>query len=571
MIARKWRPQTFNELIGQDHVSQTLLNALKSDRLPHALLFTGPRGTGKTSSARLLAKSIRCPNAKEFVPCNTCKDCEDISVGRSFDVFELDGASNNGVDAVRDLQEGVRTMPSSGRYKLYIIDEVHMLSISAFNALLKTLEEPPAHVIFILATTEVQKIPATILSRCQRFDFRRIPVRQVTEHLKHICKAEGVKHEEEGLWIIARQGGGSMRDSQSLLDQVITYTGGDLSQEKVVQILGLTDRGLLLETVKALSLREPARILDVIGKIFQSGHDPSVFAEDLLEEIRHLLLVKVNPKDVARIVDLPESEIDNLRELGKNLSEEDIHLLFDMTLKGCGDIVRASDPRLVLEMLLLRMVAAPKVQSLTALLAGAPPVAERKTAPAPTPAPSAPRPAPPPVRKAEPAPPSTAQPTPQPAAPVSAPAAKIALPAKNIFDMSKSENDNWFAFVQQIKLEDATMSAHLENTHIVGLADAELTLGLPESLQFLHDQFRNARFLESLGSFLKKYWARDLKVTVKAVKTNQANQTLSPREAAQKKQEEDDEKMRQAVEQHPLVQSAKQKFNAQVTKIKENS
>ena len=274
MIARKWRPQSFQELVGQDHISTTLLNAIRHNRLPQALLFTGVRGTGKTSTARIVAKSLRCPNAiaaGDAVPCNQCPTCTDISEGRSLDVIEIDGASNNGVDAVRELRETVGYMPSSGRYKVYIIDEVHMLSTSAFNALLKTLEEPPPHVVFIMATTEVQKIPNTILSRCQRFDFRRIPSRQIATHLEKISAAENVKFETEALWLIARQGDGSLRDSQSLLDQVITFCDGTVTLAKVVEVLGLTDRTLLLEALAALVTRDSLKTVRVIEKIFPTS------------------------------------------------------------------------------------------------------------------------------------------------------------------------------------------------------------------------------------------------------------------------------------------------------------
>ena len=528
--------------MGQDHISQTLLNALKNNRLPHALLFTGPRGTGKTSSARLLAKSLRCPTSKDFVPCNVCKDCEYISLGRSFDVFELDGASNNGVDAVRDLQEGVRTMPSSGKYKIYIIDEVHMLSISAFNALLKTLEEPPAHVVFILATTEVQKIPNTILSRCQRFDFRRIPVRQVADHLKKICVAEKVKFEEEALWTIARQGGGSMRDSQSLLDQVITYTNADLGQQKVINILGLTDRSLLLATLQALCLRDAKKMLEVIQQFLQSGHDPSVFSQDLLEQIRHLLLIKLQPDRLTEIVDLPESEMEVLAGFGAQLSEEDIHMLFDMTLKGCTDIARASDPRIVLEMLLMRMVLPPKVRDLAALLKNSGPVESPKVSP----------PAPPPAPKkiqTQPVSQAASQPVPN---------------TKLAFDPMKTEVENWYHFVLRLKEENAAMAAQLENTHVLSLTESELVLGLPESLQFLHDQLKSPKLIESLRGFISRYWGKDLTVSCKIVVTNQG---ASAKETATKKQEEKDETIRQTVEKHPLVQSAQRILNAQITRI----
>jgi len=370
VIARKWRPQSFQELVGQEHISTTLLNALRHDRLPQALLFTGVRGTGKTSSARILAKSLRCPNAVEFVPCGTCPSCLDIASGRSLDVIEIDGASNNGVDAVRELRETVGYMPSSGRYKIYIIDEVHMLSTSAFNALLKTLEEPPPHVVFIMATTEVQKIPNTILSRCQRFDFRRIPSRQIAAQLEKICTADGVATEPQALWMLARQADGSMRDSQSLLDQVITFCHGKVTLVKVVEVLGLTDRTVLLETLTALVERNSQGIIDVIEKIFSAGYDPKIFAQDLLEEIRHALMVRMVPTDPTRIVDLPDTEIENLRQLTKNLSNEDLHMLFDMTLKGVSDLLRSQDPRLVLEMLMLRMAAAPRIASLLALAMG---------------------------------------------------------------------------------------------------------------------------------------------------------------------------------------------------------
>ncbi|HRO65945.1 MAG TPA: DNA polymerase III subunit gamma/tau, partial [Pseudobdellovibrionaceae bacterium] len=332
VIARKWRPQTFADLVGQTHITQTLANALKTGRVHHALLFTGPRGTGKTSSARILAKSLRCPNAVDFIPCNTCTSCVEIAQSRSMDVQELDAASNNSVDDVRKLLDGVMSAPSSGRWKIYIIDEVHMLSTSAFNALLKTLEEPPAHVMFILATTEVHKIPETILSRCLRFDFKRISTRTVTDRLKTICDAEGIKADEDALWLIARQGDGSMRDSLSLLDQVITFTSGQITKEIVTRILGLTDRGLLFETLNQLVARDPHGMLKVLEGLGQSGLEPRLFVNELLETLRNVLVIRISGAGMTGILDLPDSEMKFLAEIGSQMTEEETHFLFDMAL-----------------------------------------------------------------------------------------------------------------------------------------------------------------------------------------------------------------------------------------------
>jgi len=346
VIARKYRPQSFQDLVGQDHISQTLINALKADRFPHALLFSGTRGVGKTSSARVLAKTLICPNAKDFKPCNQCTACQDITNGSHMDVIEIDGASNNGVDSIRELRETVGYMPSSGKYKVYIIDEVHMLSTSAFNALLKTLEEPPAHVIFIMATTEPQKIPVTILSRCQRFDFRRISTRLIQSHLEKICKAENVNYDQEALWTLARLADGSMRDSLSLLDQVINFTNAQVTLEKVTDVLGITDRSLLAGTLKSLIDRDLGSIVQTIEKIFSSGYDPIVFCQNLLEEIRHLLFVKVSEKP-TELLDLSDGEIQSLKHLGGTVSQEDVHILFDMCLKGAQDLMRAQSQRIV--------------------------------------------------------------------------------------------------------------------------------------------------------------------------------------------------------------------------------
>jgi len=362
VIARKYRSQSFDELIGQDHVTQALLNALRNGRMPQALLFTGTRGVGKTSTARIFAKSIRCQNAKDFIPCNQCDDCLEINRGSHVDVMEIDGASNNGVDAIRELRESVSYMPSRGKYKIFIIDEVHMLSNSAFNALLKTLEEPPAHVIFMFATTEPQKIPATILSRCQRYDLKRVNTQAIADLLENICKKESIKCDDDALWAIAKHANGSVRDAQSALDLCISYSDSSLTETNVSEILGITDRHLRISILRALASRDKGHLLKAIEKISSAAIDPKVYIQNLLEDLRNLIIVKMDPNERHAILDLSESEFQDFIEVSSLLSEEEIHLLFDMALKGASDIQKAFEPRIVLEMVFMRMAAAPRIQ-----------------------------------------------------------------------------------------------------------------------------------------------------------------------------------------------------------------
>ena len=413
-MARKWRPKGFSKLVGQDVIRKTLLQALKLNRLPHALLFTGIRGTGKTSTARILAKHLRClrskdknkEKSKEFSlkemhlePCNICKECLEIHTGQNPNVMEIDGASHNGVDAIRELSSHVLYVPSSGSYKVYIIDEVHMLSVSAFNALLKTLEEPPSHVFFILATTEVHKVPVTVLSRCQRFDFRRIPTPVIVRQLESICESENIKVEPQAFWLIARQSEGSLRDAESLLDQAVSFSSFEsesdnrdnnksddngssdsnddvkestihscdfiLSGKDVAEVFGLIDRTFLFEALQAILEQDTRGTLQVLEKLYCSGYDPGEFIKGFLEECRNILLIKLSSlSSVNPLLDLPEEEISKLKSLSSLLSEGDIHFLFDMALKGSHDVLQSMDSRIAMEMLLLRMTEAPRIENL---------------------------------------------------------------------------------------------------------------------------------------------------------------------------------------------------------------
>lgn len=617
VIARKWRPQSFQDLIGQDHISTTLLNALRGDRLPQALLFTGVRGTGKTSAARILAKSMRCngpdgSGSKDYVPCGTCRDCTDIASGRAIDVVEIDGASNNGVDAIRELRDSVGYMPSSGRYKIYIIDEVHMLSTAAFNALLKTLEEPPPHVVFILATTEAQKIPNTILSRCQRFDFRRIPSRQIADHLKTICDAEGVSTHQEALWSLARQADGSMRDSQSLLDQVITFSKKEITLEKVIEVLGLTDRQLVIDGVTSLISRNAVMALGLVEKVNRSGVDPKIFAQDLLEEIRNALMIRLCTDDPARVVDLPDSEIQSLRDLAMTTSEEDLHTLFDMMLKGVNDLLRSSDPRLVLEMTLLRIASSPSIVSVREFFAGAKaPASAPATAPAPKKALTPPTFA----KTAEPARPTAPSGSAsvshaevsssetakysvdsftrsvKPGAPkvMGTPAVKetktvvTALPplepsaggrGDSQDDGERDERpepsrsqDPWLHFVYMVRKSNGLLGAMLENTHVVEKSDEKLIIGVPKKVAFVIDKLKDADNIRRIEQFIETVWQKRMKVEIKPAEASAENMT--PRAKEERAKVVKTQSIEAAVELDPLVRTAKNVFKTQVKAIRD--
>jgi DNA polymerase III subunit gamma/tau len=354
VLARKWRPQVFDEVIGQRSIAQTLQNAISQKRVAHAFLFTGARGVGKTSTARILAKALNCEGGPRINPCNQCTTCHEVSSGNSMDVIEIDGASNRGIDEIRELRENVRYTPAKSRYKIYIIDEVHMLTREAFNALLKTLEEPPAHIIFIFATTEPHKIPATILSRCQRYDFKRIPFNEIATSLKRIVQEEQVEISQRGVSLIARASEGSMRDAESLLDQVISYGGKSIRDEDIVEVLGLIDQKLLFDVMEAISGRDAERCLEIVEKVYQYGYDIQQFCRELLQYLRNLILVKVS-QHPEKLVELPEEELEALKRQAGKFQFDQLNHLFNLLLKGDEEMVQSTFPRMMLEMAMIRM------------------------------------------------------------------------------------------------------------------------------------------------------------------------------------------------------------------------
>ena len=363
VLARKYRPQTFAELIGQDAMVTTLGNAIKRDRLAHAFLMTGVRGVGKTSTARLIAKALNCigPDGQggpTIDPCGVCEPCRAIAEGRHIDVIEMDAASHTGVDDVREIIEAVRYSAVSARYKIYIVDEVHMLSKNAFNALLKTLEEPPAHVKFLFATTEVHKVPVTVLSRCQRFDLRRIPAEKLAEHFAEVSRKEGVEAESDALMLIARAAEGSARDGLSMLDQAIAHAGlegGGVTASAVREMLGLSDRGAVRELLGAVLAGDGPSALAVLRRQYDGGVDPLSVFRALLETVHGITLVKVNaPEDMAQ----PAEERAARSEWAGKLSFPALHRLWQLFLKGHEEVGRAALPIEAAEMALLRAIHA---------------------------------------------------------------------------------------------------------------------------------------------------------------------------------------------------------------------
>lgn len=355
-IARKYRPTTFEDMVGQEHVTRTLRNALTRDRIHHAFLFTGTRGVGKTTAARAFARSLNCEQGPTPTPCGTCVSCAGIEAGSSPDLIEIDGASNNSVDDMREIRDTVHYLPSQGRYKIYLVDEVHMLSRAAFNALLKTLEEPPPHVIFLFATTEPNKIPDTILSRVQRFDFKRIPVGPVVERLSVIARAEDLALSDAALRLIARAGDGSMRDSQSLLDKVISFaTPGQVPDaQAVAEILGLIDRGIVLGALKAMVTGDATAMLGCIDKVYSYGFEMAQFSEELLEVLRNATFVRLSP-EARRYIDLAEEELDEMAAIVAETHPEVLHRLFAAMVDIHDQVSRSARPRLVLEMATARL------------------------------------------------------------------------------------------------------------------------------------------------------------------------------------------------------------------------
>ncbi len=562
VLARKWRPQNFTDLIGQEHVSQTLSNAIRSGRIHHAFLFTGARGVGKTSAARILAKALNCDEGLSDQPCGICSSCIEITAGQGLDVLEIDGASNTGVDDVRELRENIRYLPNRSRYKIFIIDEVHMLSTNAFNALLKTLEEPPDHAKFIFATTEPHKIPITILSRCQRFDFRKIPLTRVAGRLREISDAEKLTISDRSLSLVARQGEGSMRDALSTLDQVIAFSGDEVDDEAVQTLLGMVDRRLLLDTVEAVMQRDSHRALDAVRRIDQLGLALRQFTQDLLEMFRGMVICKV-VEDPVDMLDLVGDELKDLKTLAEVASLEDLQRIVTLLMKTQTELVHSSYPLLTLEMSLIRLATlAPSqeisrlirhIESLEKRLGSVPRQQAQSTAQ--RNAPEAPQ------RNAPEAPQRNAPEAPQHSTPETPPPKKPEAPVA-----VSAENKGWQGLVEQIKKNRPMLGSVMEHGRLLKLELPFLELGYAKD-SFMIGQLQEQDICQDLETLATEYFGQPIKLRVSPIDTKQE---ATPPSLVETRQAEETDRMRRLREdavEHPAIKAVQNIFDGKITKV----
>ncbi|MGB4783007.1 DNA polymerase III subunit gamma/tau [Candidatus Methylomirabilis sp.] len=486
VLARRWRPQNFDEVVGQRPVTQTLKNAITKDRVAHALLFTGPRGVGKTTTARILAKALNCERGRTPDPCSECASCNAIATGRSVDCLEIDGASNRGIDEVRELREIVRYAPSRDKYKVIIIDEVHMLTEPAFNALLKTLEEPPPGVVFILATTHAHKIPPTILSRCQRHDFRRLGPGEILPRLQQIAREEGATVSDGAMMAIARAAEGSLRDAQSLLDQAIAYSGNEVSEVDVAVVLGLVEGELLAQTTQAIIERDSSLALAAVESLSARGDNLQRFCQELLAHLRDLMISKVS-KDPTPLLQLSRVPPETVRSQAEAMALADLETVFQVLSRAEFEMRRAPQPRFVLEMALVEATEARSLQTLEALLERLSTLEEKLL----TGRVTDPRPSALPLVAAVPATPS---PVPRP--PVDAPPPPLA-------DSVKGPQEGWVRITQMLGRKKRSLAALLAPAKEVTLEGDRLIVMLENGTTFARstlDDLENRRLVTGAAS-----------------------------------------------------------------------
>lgn len=537
--ARKWRPQAFDEVMGQQHVSDTLTSAIRQERIAHAYLFSGGRGVGKTTMARILSKALNCQSGPTPTPCQTCSLCESITSGSSTDVFEIDGASNRGIDEIRELRETVRYSPMQGRYKVYIIDEVHMLTKEAFNALLKTLEEPPSHVIFILATTEAHKIPSTILSRCQHFQFRRMTRKGMMVKLLEVAEKDGVKLTGAIASILAGAADGSMRDALSLLDQAIAYSGKELKEDEIQGMLGTPRVELISQMVTALKERKTVKGLEVIKTVLDDGYDLKVFAGQLVAQIRNLLVCKL-AEDSRGLIDLPEEEVQQIGETASVFSLEELELLFGVFVQSVEALRIAAQPRFILEMAVIKAIELPSLQSIDQM-----------------------------IQKVDALAPGSSD---QPSSPTSKPSQtpqslsvdSDSVSVKNPEPQSHPSASKWGEVLARIQNEKPSLASYLERGTVVTQKDDGITLGFSDNEGYLVDLIGKEENQNIIRKALNSFWNQ--KAYFKLCRLESETVHSDAEDEVLKRQQ-----MRKKAATHPIVKEALNLFGGEVVEVTKRS
>ena len=522
VLARKYRPRQFDEVIAQRHVTQTLQNALKSGRTSSGYLFTGPRGTGKTTTARLLAKALNCIEGPTPTPCDNCPACREIAAGSSLDVLEIDAASNTGVDDIRALRENVRYLPTSGKKRIYIIDEVHRLSGSAFDALLKTLEEPPEHVVFMLATTEPHKVPETIRSRTQRYDFRRVSASDLSDHLRKISDAENIVIDDDAIYILARKADGSVRDAMSLLDQLSAFAGEKITTAHVIEALGLIDRQFFLDYTRAVASRDSAAGLDMIKKLIDSGVEINDFCHGLVEHFRNLLVL-LNASDPEKLLVLSETELAALVEQKDFFVSGDLLRLIKIITDLSLDLRSGLDPRLLLETATLKLTNLDATVTFEEILAHL----AKKGPPS---APVAPEPAADLF--------GHESPPPAPVSPVAiSPAKNIAaeptetVPGKINLPVIQT---GWPRFLEQLKTKNQMLAAHLSMVEIREVKDNTITAVFYNNGGTSKQVVEKTDYLNVVMSVLRDCFKANLRIRFEIDHTHKPAATARPSAAPPK-------------------------------------